>query len=334
MPSFFPKDGVFYKASLHCHSTISDGHLTPAQIKEAYVAQGYAAVAFTDHEVFLPHNDLTDDGFVALHGYETAIKQCPGEHTGSFRLAYHLNLIARSADETVQPFGDPRVLTPGNCKQHFRAENCRELLSYEFSPAGVNALIRRAHAAGFFVTYNHPAWSMIPLSDYGRLEGLDGIEVMNTGAFPNGDASGLPLGELLRAGQRVLPIGGDDNHNDHGFADSFGGFTMLCARGGLSYASLIEALAHGWSYASCGPKIYDIGYEGDRLYIRTSPATRIILLSEGRYAKAVDGDGITEAYFDRFPAKTGSFIRFEVVDAHGARAISRGYFSDEFEGNQ
>ena len=44
-----PQDGQFYKANLHCHTVISDGHLTPAEVKEAYVAQGYAVVAFTDH---------------------------------------------------------------------------------------------------------------------------------------------------------------------------------------------------------------------------------------------------------------------------------------------
>ncbi len=331
MPSLFPKDGKFYKANLHCHTVISDGRLTPEEVKAAYVAQGYSAVAFTDHEVFLTHNDLTDDGFVALNGYETAIKQRPGEHTGNFYLAYHLNLIACSQDLTLQPFADLRMLTPGNCKKHFRAENCREILQYEFSPDGVNSLVRRAREAGFFVTYNHPAWSMIPLADYLQLEGLCGIEVMNTGAFANGDCSGLPLGDFARRGKRVLPIGGDDNHNDHGYNDSFGAYTMLCARGGLSYASLIEALENGWSYVSGGPQICDIGYEGNRLYIRTSPATRIILLSEGRYTRTVEGDGITEAYFDRVPEKTGSFVRFEVVDAQGARAISRGYFADEFK---
>ena len=28
-----PKDGTFYKANLHCHTTLSDGHLTPEEIK-------------------------------------------------------------------------------------------------------------------------------------------------------------------------------------------------------------------------------------------------------------------------------------------------------------
>ena len=33
---FFPGEGKFYKANLHCHTVISDGKLTKEQIKEEY----------------------------------------------------------------------------------------------------------------------------------------------------------------------------------------------------------------------------------------------------------------------------------------------------------
>ena len=32
-----PKDGSFYKANLHCHSTFSDGKKTPAELKQMYM---------------------------------------------------------------------------------------------------------------------------------------------------------------------------------------------------------------------------------------------------------------------------------------------------------
>ena len=40
-----PKEGTFYKANLHCHTVVSDGDLTPEQVKEAYMGQGYSIVA-------------------------------------------------------------------------------------------------------------------------------------------------------------------------------------------------------------------------------------------------------------------------------------------------
>ncbi|MBQ6088714.1 MAG: GrdX family protein, partial [Firmicutes bacterium] len=47
---------------------ISDGSFTPEQIKEAYLARGYSVVAFTDHNILLSHQELTDRRFLALNG--------------------------------------------------------------------------------------------------------------------------------------------------------------------------------------------------------------------------------------------------------------------------
>ena len=52
-----------YKANLHCHSTISDGNLTPEQLKEAYKGQGYSVLCITDHEIPADHSHLTDKDF-------------------------------------------------------------------------------------------------------------------------------------------------------------------------------------------------------------------------------------------------------------------------------
>ena len=37
-------EGTYYKANLHCHTTLSDGHLTPQQVKEEYQKQGYSII--------------------------------------------------------------------------------------------------------------------------------------------------------------------------------------------------------------------------------------------------------------------------------------------------
>ena len=329
--SIFPPGGNFYKANLHAHTVYSDGKMTAEQIKEGYVANGYAAVAFTDHEVLIPHDELTDDRFIAIHGFETAVKERSEEHTGAFQKVYHLNLLAKQRGNIVQPYVYPENMTPGNCRAHLPDIQYKETLVYEHSVAGVNDLIRRAVDAGFLVTLNHPAWSMIPQEDYLQLEGLHGVEVFNTSCENHGDCSGLPLGEFLRRGKRLIPVGGDDNHNVRGFENSFGSFTMLCAQE-FSYEGLMEAFANGWCYASNGPEIYDIWREGDTVGISCSPASRIILLSEGRHVAVQKGEGIFEATFAIDSSRTGSFVRFEVVDAGGRRAVSRGIFLDEEDG--
>ena len=56
-----PDSGNFYKANLHVHTTVSDGQMTPEEIKRIYKEHGYSIVAFTDHEIMIPHTDLADD---------------------------------------------------------------------------------------------------------------------------------------------------------------------------------------------------------------------------------------------------------------------------------
>jgi hypothetical protein len=328
--SFFPQDGRFYKTNLHCHTVISDGELTAEQVKEAYLENGYHAVAFTDHEALIPHDELTDDRFIALHGLEVAVKERSAEHTGHFQKVYHLNLLSRERENTTQPYVYPVNMTPGNCRSYLSEISYLEELAFEHSTEGVNDLIRRANEAGFLVTLNHPAWSMIPAEDYLALDGLHGVEVFNTACTNHGDCSGLPLGEFLRRGKRLVPIAGDDNHNKRGLADSFGSFTMLCAKE-FSYAGLMEALSNGWGYASNGPEIYDIWQEDGAVGISCSPASRVIMLTEGRYTPSKTGEGLTEATFPVDINRTGMFVRFEVVDQYGRRAISRGIFLDEME---
>ncbi len=43
-----PESGKFYKANLHLHTTISDGRMTPEEVKQAYMEQGYSLLAYTD----------------------------------------------------------------------------------------------------------------------------------------------------------------------------------------------------------------------------------------------------------------------------------------------
>ena len=53
-----PEEGGAFKANLHCHSTVSDGRLTVGEIKAYYMQHGYSVVAFTDHDVLVPHPEL------------------------------------------------------------------------------------------------------------------------------------------------------------------------------------------------------------------------------------------------------------------------------------
>ena len=68
-----PDDGKFYKANLHMHTTISDGNMSLEETKKAFIEHGYSIVAFTDHEVMVPHNDLSDENFLAITSTEISL---------------------------------------------------------------------------------------------------------------------------------------------------------------------------------------------------------------------------------------------------------------------
>ena len=70
-----PHSGKFYKANLHCHSTVSDGELTPEELKKIYKEQGYSILAYTDHDVLISHAELADENFLPLNGYEMEINE-------------------------------------------------------------------------------------------------------------------------------------------------------------------------------------------------------------------------------------------------------------------
>ena len=49
---------------------VYSAHRTPEQAKDLYKSNGYSILAYTDHDAFIPHHDLTDKDFLALAGFE------------------------------------------------------------------------------------------------------------------------------------------------------------------------------------------------------------------------------------------------------------------------
>ena len=88
----FPKGKQQFKVNLHAHTNVSDGKFSPEEVKAIYKAEGYDAVAFTDHRKCVPHPELNDESFVALTGVELDFWET--EETGALSKAIHINAIA------------------------------------------------------------------------------------------------------------------------------------------------------------------------------------------------------------------------------------------------
>ena len=310
-----PENGTYYKANLHCHTTNSDGKLTPAEVKEAYRKEGYSVVAYTDHRTYCWHRELMDETFIPLAAYEVDINEhfkVPGDF--SRVKTYHINLY----DTDPEKFAEEKN---SSILPERRYGDCHYINSY----------IDRMKKVGMFACYNHPYWSLQNYDDYKDLRGFWGMEIYNYGCEHDGLYGYNPQSydEMLRLGNRLFCVATDDNHNSFPFGDplcdSFGGFTMIKSES-LTYSSVIDALLNGNFYSSMGPEIKELYVEKDVLYIKTGPVKKIYVMMEGRncYKKlALPGEMITEA---KFPLKGDeTYIRVSIQDEKGQRADSNAY---------
>lgn len=332
-----PKDGNFYKANLHCHTTCSDGKLTPEQVKKEYMDRGYSIVAYTDHYLILPHKELCDESFLALHGYELEVHADTEPVSQSKKT--HINLIALSPDNLLQVCYHRAKYVKGNMRAKIAEAVIDESLpDYErvHSPEGVSEIMRIAREHGYFVIYNHPTWSLDDYRDYAHYDGMHAMEMYNYSSYVAGFEEVNPrvYDDILRTGKRVFCVGGDDNHNHHPLdsyrCDSFGAYTVIKAPS-LTYADISAALLHGDFYASMGPEIKELYYEDGMVHIKTSAAERITVnMGCRRAAVAVreKGKTLTSACF-KVP-EDAIYIRLTVFDRHGKRADTNAYFVDEF----
>lgn len=164
-----------YKANLHTHTDISDGHYSPEEVKRRYKEKGYSVVAFTDHEVFVPHNELTDENFLAINGYEVAINENKPALDFQFIKTYHLNLYAERNDITVPPVFNEQNMWIQKSKVYVTEDMKKIAYPFKYSAECVNDIIARAKKAEFLLCFNHPVWSMQNYIDYKDIKGAWGI---------------------------------------------------------------------------------------------------------------------------------------------------------------
>ena len=328
-----PNDGNFYKANLHMHTTISDGNMTPEETKKAFLEKGYSIVAFTDHEVMVPHTDLSDDNFLAITSTEISMNievHAPFEYLK----CYHLNLYSKDPlKDCFNTFTESKMWLE-HSKKYITEEQRNIKYIKTYSVECVNDIIKKAKEEGCFVSYNHPVWSLQTYEDYIGLKGLWGVEWHNTGCVNAAYKDTFqPVEDLLRLGERVYPLATDDAHN---IGDCFGGWVMVkCAN--LEYDTVYNALENGDFYSSNGPEILSLSIQDGVVSVNTSKVKAIQLNTERRITLFKNGVDLTEAQFDinfylnecKNNINKNQYIRITVVDEKGNEAHSRAYFIDE-----
>lgn len=314
-----PREGQFYRANLHSHSTDSDGHFTPEELIEGYRAHGYSILAITDHNLFLDRSALCRDDFLVLNAFEyNHADYIPENRT------VHLGMIARSPDIREMP----RLLAFPNCPVGTVDETFT---------ASINENIRRGNEAGFLTILNHMRWSLDNEADVLAYHGMWAMEVFNHFS----EVLGIEEFNLsaylskIRQGENLFGIMADDNHNLVGSRPrslgnlqpwdfSFGGWIEVKAPE-LSYTAVIKALEQGDFYGSMGPRFESLYIEDGMLHVTCSPVRCISVAGNVRrfHNQWSRNGSFTEAVF---PLQEGmDFVVVTLTDNEGRRAVSQAY---------
>ena len=330
-----PQVKKYFKTCLHTHSTISDGRLTPQEVKDYYKSHGYSILSLTDHNIVVDHSNLNDEDFLMLTGAEYNTDQSGKPFCN--QKTYHLNFIAKKPDLLRQPFKADKYrdeILP------YLEKVTVDSLSRENSPENTNKIIAWGNETGHLVMYNHPVWSIQDYTDYAPLRGLWGMELCNYCSVVCGYDdwhNWVVYRDMMNAGSKIFPVGADDAHYTK---DACGGWIMVGAEK-LEYDSVISALEKGDFYASTGPEIYSLTLEGTSLRITCSDAQRISLEGGnrfGRCAMPIHNDGLLrEATFDISgwldvnAGQPDSWMRVVVHGPYGHYAATRGYTYEELK---
>lgn len=189
MIDFYGRKLNTYKASLHTHSTTSDGRFTPKQIVDIYRDNGYGFFVFTDHRKSNRVSEIDGGSMTLISGMEM-------HPMGPRGLMWHFVAIG-----TPEDFHHP------------------ELSAQETIDAAV--------ASGAYVTCAHPYWCGFTSAEVATLKNISAIEVYNSSTRYIGREFNMQLWDELSDMGIVYPaVAVDDTHNPR---DLFRGWSVIAA---------------------------------------------------------------------------------------------------------
>ncbi len=283
-----------YKASLHTHSTNSDGSYSPDKVIELYKGQGYDVLAFTDHGFVTKTAELDGKGMTLIQSLEM----------------------------------HPKSPSP-NSPWHLVALNVSDQFMYD-SQREAQSLIDYAVADGAMVICAHPYWCGFTSAQIAALKNISAIEVYNTSTRYIGRQFSMQTWDELSDMGHVYPVTAvDDMHSSH---DLFRGWTVIAAAD-KSIGSVMDALKHGRFYATMGPEFTRLSYKDHVFEASFSPCCEVIGLTNpprGFCVAVEDKDGygtgtetLTECRI-KIPVNEQSdrWFRLQIKDEKGRYAWS------------
>jgi hypothetical protein len=250
-------DESWVKGSLHCHTTSSDGFLSPKEVADFYQSKKYGLLAITDH------GKVTKDHINSREGtFLTGLEVSKGE--SRMKEPYHI--VGLGVD-------DPRCNNLGSPQE----------------------VIDEINSAGGIAIIAHPSWSSLVHEDLVCLKDYAGIEVYNTGCDVE-VAKGYAVTQwdsLLSSGAKCWGYAVDDAHRySVPPIDADGGWVWV--KNADDPAKMVESLRTGQFYSSTGPEIRAVKISSRAVHLRSSPVFRVNVVSHDGTGLCFDVDNLRE----------------------------------------
>ena len=319
----FTETGNWYKGNLHCHTTESDGEMTPAEVVEAYQKKGYHFLCLSDHDIYTDYSASLDrQDFILLPGLEASAWLQEKTKPHSWLKVHHIHGILgteKMQNTAVKPrFGHREKIEPPRFYGSWNGAGEAQKLTDELL------------ARGYFAVYNHPDWSRVREEEFIHTDGIWALEIFNYGTDRE-DHTGtdtIHWDIMLREGKKVFAVASDDNHRKD-LKDAFGGFVVVKAKE-LTHEEIVSSLQAGNYYSSSGPAIYDWGIRNGKAYVDCSDVFRIDFIAGNKIndGTAIVCDNYEETICHGEYELLGheSYVRVECTDCYGRTAWSNPIF--------
>lgn len=319
----YSKEGNWYKGNIHCHTTDSDGMLTPDEVVRLYKNAGYHFLAISDHNIFSDYRSRFDcEDFIILPAMEASAVLYRDESKKALLKVHHIHGIL--GNDQMQKEAKKGLFT------HLQRYPEWEYFGNWDGAEVAQKLQDELAARGCLTIYNHPVWSRVREDEFIHTKGLTALEIYNYGTV-NESATGydaLRWDVMLQNGSRIYATASDDNHNRE-VEDSLGGYIVVKAEE-LSHEAVIQAILTGNYYSSSGPAIHDWGIKDGVAYVKCSPVSRVNFMA-GNHVNAglsvLSETGEDELTYAEFPLRGDeAYVRVECVDQYGKTAWSNPIF--------
>lgn len=208
--------GEYFRAQLHCHTTASDGRLTPAEAAGFYRQRGFNILCITDHARKTDVDGLSSEELLVISGREITVRRFP------WPLGKHLVLLGDATGYQRELLGELSV-----------------------DPSEGAAMAAHPSWKGNF---GSGQWTE---RDLERLTGLRLVEIRNPHSYPEEDMARWRRALASRGPER--PLWGtavDDLHDLHQAGTGW----IEVKMSGLDRTGFFAALQRGSFYMSNGPR--------------------------------------------------------------------------------